>query len=68
MPNGEARTELFKPAVRKIVEEGLEAELSDVLGEGYYEPGAEPGRGYRNGPTPSAPPPSSARAIGRPEP
>jgi putative transposase len=23
--------------------------VSDVLGRGYYESGAEPGRGYRNG-------------------
>ena len=47
--NGDARSELFKLAVRKIVEEALEAEVSDVLGRGYYESGAEPGRGYRNG-------------------
>ena len=49
MADGDARTELFKLAVRKIVEEALEAEVSDVLGRGYYENGAEPGRGYRNG-------------------
>jgi transposase-like protein len=47
--DGNARTELFRLAVRKIVEEALEAEVSDVLGRGYYESGAEPGRGYRNG-------------------
>jgi putative transposase len=47
--DGEARSELFKLAVRKIVEEALEAEVSDILGRGYYESGAEPGRGYRNG-------------------
>jgi transposase-like protein len=47
--DGDARSELFKLAVRKIVEEALEAEVSDVLGRGYYESGAEPGRGYRNG-------------------
>ena len=47
--DGDARTELFRLAVRKIVEEALEAEVSDVLGRGYYESGAEPGRGYRNG-------------------
>ena len=47
--DGDARTELFKLAVRKIVEEALEAEVSDALGRGYYESGAEPGRGYRNG-------------------
>jgi putative transposase len=47
--DGDARSELLKLAVRKIVEEALEAEVSDVLGRGYYESGAEPGRGYRNG-------------------
>jgi transposase-like protein len=47
--DGDARTELFRLAVRKIVEEALEAEVSDALGRGYYENGAEPGRGYRNG-------------------
>jgi len=47
--DGDARTELFQLAVRKIVEEALEAEVSDVLGRGYYEHGAELGRGYRNG-------------------
>jgi transposase-like protein len=47
--DGDARTELFQLAVRKIVEEALEAEVSDVLGRGYYAHGAEPGRGYRNG-------------------
>jgi hypothetical protein len=30
--DGDARSELFKLAVRKIVEEALEAEVSDVLG------------------------------------
>jgi hypothetical protein len=43
--DGGARAELFKPAVRKIIEQALEAELSDVLGGGCYEPGAELGRG-----------------------
>jgi transposase-like protein len=47
--DGDARAELLKLAVRKIVEEALEAEVTDVLGRGYYENGAEPGRGYRNG-------------------
>jgi len=32
-----------------IVEEALEAESRDALGRDYYEHGAEPGRGYRNG-------------------
>src|SRR5206468_10201460 len=44
--DGDARAELLKLAVRKIVAEALEAE---ALGRGYYENGAEPGRGYRNG-------------------
>jgi transposase-like protein len=47
--DGDARAELLKLAVRKIVEEALEAEVTDALGRGYYESGAEPGRGYRNG-------------------
>jgi transposase-like protein len=47
--DGDARAELLKLAVRKIVEEALEAEIRDALGRGYYENGAEPGRGYRNG-------------------
>jgi transposase-like protein len=42
----DARAELLKLAVRKIVEEALEAE---VVGREYYENGAVPGRGYRNG-------------------
>jgi transposase-like protein len=47
--DGDARAELLKLAVRKIIEETLEAEVNDALGRGYYENGAEPGRGYRNG-------------------
>ena len=47
--DGDARAELLKLAVRKIIEEALEAEVSEALGRGYYENGAEPGRGYRNG-------------------
>src|SRR5438132_12630721 len=47
--DGDARAELFKLAVRKIVEETLEAEVAEAVGRGYYENGAEPGRGYRNG-------------------
>jgi transposase-like protein len=35
--------------VRKIVEEALEAEVADAVGRGYYENGAPPGAGYRNG-------------------
>ncbi len=46
-PDG--RAELVKLATRLIVEEALEAESRDALGRDYYEHGAEPGRGYRNG-------------------
>jgi putative transposase len=35
--------------VRKIVEEALEAEVAEAVGRGYYESGATPGAGYRNG-------------------
>jgi len=38
--DGDARAELLKLAVRKIVEEALEAEVSEALGRGYYETGA----------------------------
>ena len=44
--DGDARAELLKLAVRKIVEEALEAE---AVGRDYYETGAAPGAGYRNG-------------------
>ena len=47
--DGDARAELLKLAVRKIVEEALEAEVADAVGRGYYENGARPGGGYRNG-------------------
>ena len=47
LPDG--RAELVKLATRLIVEETLEAENRDALGRDYYEHGAEPGRGYRNG-------------------
>ena len=49
LPDGEALSEVMKLGVRKIVEEALEAEVSDALARGYYERGSEPGRGYRNG-------------------
>ena len=47
--DGDARAELLKLAVRKIVEEALEAEVAEAVGRGYYENGAAPGAGYRNG-------------------
>ena len=40
---GDARSELIKLAVRKIVEETLEAEVAEAVGRGYYESGAVPG-------------------------
>ena len=43
------RAELLKLAVRKIVEEALEAEVAAAVGRDYYENGATPGAGYRNG-------------------
>ena len=45
----DARADLVKLATRLIVEEALEAESRDALGRGYYEHGAKPGQGYRNG-------------------
>jgi Transposase, Mutator family len=47
--DGDARAELLKLAVRKIVEEALEAEVAEAVGRSYYENGAPPGAGYRNG-------------------
>ena len=49
MDEGDARSELIRLAVRKIVEEALEAEVAEAVGRGYYENGAAPGAGYRNG-------------------
>ena len=43
------RAALIKPATRLIVEGALETESRDVLGRDYYEHGASPGRGWRNG-------------------
>src|SRR5262249_22631592 len=43
------KDELVKLATRLIVEEALEGEAGDVLGRDYYEHGAQPGQGYRNG-------------------
>ena len=43
------RSEVIRLAVRKIVEEALEAEVTDVLGRDYYERPGGAGRGYRNG-------------------
>jgi transposase-like protein len=43
------RSELVKLAARLIIEEGLEAEVREALGREYYEHGASPGGGFRNG-------------------
>jgi transposase-like protein len=47
--DGDARAELLTLAVRKIVEEALEAEVAEAVGREYYENGAVPGAGYRKG-------------------
>src|SRR6516165_11751148 len=44
-----AKDELVKLATRLIVEEALEGEATDTVGREYYEHGAQPGQGYRNG-------------------
>ncbi len=44
-----AKDELVKLATRLVVEEALEGEAGDVVGREYYEHGARPGQGYRNG-------------------
>ncbi len=46
-PDG--RAELVRLATRLIVEEALEAESRDAVGRAYYEHGAAPGQGSRNG-------------------
>jgi putative transposase len=43
------REELVKLATRLIVEEALEEEARDAIGRDYYEHGAAPGQGWRNG-------------------
>ncbi|MGB6428247.1 MAG: IS256 family transposase [Methyloceanibacter sp.] len=44
-----AKSDLVKLATRLIIEEGLEAEVRDALGRGYYEHGGGVGGGHRNG-------------------
>ena len=44
-----AKDELVKLATRLVVEEALEAEVGDAIGREYYEHGAAPGQGHRNG-------------------
>jgi putative transposase len=43
------RSELVELATRLIVEEALEGEVRDALDRGYYERGAAPDQGHRNG-------------------
>jgi len=48
--SGGIRSEFLRLAVRKLVEEALEAEVADELGRGYYERGSQKAtEGYRNG-------------------
>ncbi len=49
LAEGEGVSEVIRLGLRKIVEEALEAEVSDGIGRGYYERGAEGKSGYRNG-------------------
>jgi transposase-like protein len=43
------KSQFIQLAVRRVLEELLEAEVTDVLGRGYYRHGADDGSGYRNG-------------------
>jgi putative transposase len=47
--NPRKRPLMVKLATRLIVEKALEGEASDTIGREYYEHGAQPGQGYRNG-------------------
>jgi transposase-like protein len=49
LSSGSGRSELVRLATRLIVEEGLEGEVRDAVGREYYEHGAAPDGGYRNG-------------------
>jgi len=49
LSTGSAKDELVKLATRLIVEEALEGEAGDAVGRDYYEHGAQPGQGHRNG-------------------
>ena len=49
LSSADGRAALVKLATRLIVEEALEAESRDALGRDYYEHGASPGQGWRNG-------------------
>ena len=56
------RGDLVRLALRLIVEEALEGEVSDVLGRERYERGEDGKAGYRNGYRPVVHP--KARASG----
>ena len=45
--------EFLHVAMRKIIDEALEAEVADVLGRGHYERRREVQGGYRNGHRPA---------------
>lgn len=47
-----AKSALVRLATRLIIEEGLEEEVRDALGRGYYEHGGTSGGGHRNGSRP----------------
>jgi transposase-like protein len=50
LANGEqGLRDVLQLAVRKLIEETLEAEVSDALGRGYYERNESGASGYRNG-------------------
>jgi transposase-like protein len=49
LEEGDGLEELLHLAVRRIIEETLEAEVSDVLGRGHYERRRVGQTGYRNG-------------------
>ena len=46
---GVDKSELVRAAAGLIVEEALEEEVTDTLGREFYQHGARPGSGYRNG-------------------
>ena len=49
LSSADGRAALVKLATGLIVEEALEAESRDALVRDYYEHGASPGLGWRNG-------------------
>ena len=53
LEEGDGLEGLLQLAMRKIIEEALEAEVSDVLGRGHYARRREGQKGYRNGSRPA---------------